>query len=191
MKQFLWITPVAALALSFSSCTNQGSGDNPFNTGPFDAAGNYREDWDVDDPTKWSKPGKRPPAAVEEPPMIASNDQPPANSTPISSNPRETTRNTSQPVEVASRARAATSSSVKATSRPTTKSSATKSTSRKSVAKAKPKPKPKSTRYVVKKGDSLSAIASRTGSSVSAIQKANGIKGTLIRPGQSLAVPKR
>ncbi len=189
MKQFLWITPVAALALSFSSCTNQGSGDNPFNTGPFDAAGNYREDWDVDDPTKWNKPGKRTPAAVEEPPMIASNDQPPANSTPISSNPRETTRNTSQPVEVASRSRSGNSSSVKTTSRPATKSSTTKSTTRKSAAKTKPKPK--SSRYVVKKGDSLSVIASRTGSSVSAIQKANGIKGTLIHPGQSLVVPKR
>lgn len=66
------------------------------------------------------------------------------------------------------------------------------------VAKPKPKPKPvpvkvkpKSTRYVVKAGDSLSAIASRTGSSVSAIQRANGISGTLIRPGQSLTIPKK
>lgn len=62
------------------------------------------------------------------------------------------------------------------------------------IVAAKPKitakPKPKAIRYVVRKGDSLSRIASRTGSSVSAIQRANRISGTLIQPGQSLTIPK-
>ena len=190
MKPFLWIASIASLALSFSSCTNLGAGDDPLGTGPYDAAGNYREDW-ADDPTKWSKPGKRTPAPVEEPSVIASTDQPPANATPISSTPRESTRSTTQPVEVASRTRSSGSSTVKNTTRPTTRSSSPKSTPKKTVAKNKPKPKPKSSRYVVKSGDSLSTIAARNGSSVSAIQRANGIKGTLIRPGQSLVVPKR
>lgn len=64
----------------------------------------------------------------------------------------------------------------------------------KSKSKTKPvavKAKPKSTRYVVKQGDSLSSIASRTGSSVSAIKGENGISGTMIHPGQSLVIPKR
>jgi LysM repeat protein len=57
---------------------------------------------------------------------------------------------------------------------------------------AKPKPKPPAqVRYVVKKGDSLSTIARRNGSTVAAIQKANRINGTLIFPGQSLTIPKR
>jgi LysM repeat protein len=53
------------------------------------------------------------------------------------------------------------------------------------------KTKTKSGRYLVKKGDSLSTIARRNHSSVSAIQKANGIDGTLIHPGDALIVPKR
>ena len=57
--------------------------------------------------------------------------------------------------------------------------------------KPKPKPKPKVTRYTVKKGDTLSGIASRYGSSVTLIRRANGISGSLIHPGQRLVVPKR
>jgi hypothetical protein len=63
------------------------------------------------------------------------------------------------------------------------------------AAKPKPKPKPKPAppkvvRHTVKKGDTLSAIARRYGSSVSSIQRANGLKGTIIRIGQSLKIPK-
>jgi LysM repeat protein len=43
----------------------------------------------------------------------------------------------------------------------------------------------------VKKGDTLSGIASRHGTSVSAIKSANRISGTLIRDGQKLVIPKR
>lgn len=57
--------------------------------------------------------------------------------------------------------------------------------------KPKPKPKPTSITYTVKKGDTLSGIASRYGSSVTKIRSANGISGSLIRPGQRLKVPKR
>lgn len=60
------------------------------------------------------------------------------------------------------------------------------------VVKPKPKPKPKPTvvKYTVKKGDSLSRIASRNGCSLSALRRANGISGDLIRPGQVLKIPK-
>jgi LysM repeat protein len=60
----------------------------------------------------------------------------------------------------------------------------------KTKAKVIAKPKPKSTRYTVRRGDSLSAIANRTGASVSSIKRANGISGNVIRPGQSLSIPK-
>ena len=43
--------------------------------------------------------------------------------------------------------------------------------------------------YVVRRGDNLSSIASRYGSTVSAIVQANGLTGALIRPGQTLVIP--
>lgn len=60
------------------------------------------------------------------------------------------------------------------------------------IVKTKPRKKSKSKsggRYIVKSGDSLSRIATRNHSSVEAIQKANGITGTLIHPGDKLIVP--
>ena len=54
-----------------------------------------------------------------------------------------------------------------------------------SVASSKP------TRHTVKSGDSLSSIASRYGTSVSALKSANGISGTMIRDGKSLVIPRR
>lgn len=70
---------------------------------------------------------------------------------------------------------------VKATSKPKTKS--------KTVA-SKPRPS-SSTRVVVKKGDTLYALALRHNTSVSAIQKANGIKGSNLTIGKSLTIPRK
>ena len=44
--------------------------------------------------------------------------------------------------------------------------------------------------HVVREGENLYVIARRYGSSVSAIRQANGLRGSLIRPGQSLVVPR-
>lgn len=65
----------------------------------------------------------------------------------------------------------------------------------KPVAKPAPKPKPvvvkpKYTNHIVKKGDTLYSLARRYGTSVSAIQKANGLSGNLIRDGKTLKIPK-
>ena len=70
--------------------------------------------------------------------------------------------------------------------RPTTGSSGT-STPTPPVSR----PKPTVTRHTVKRGDTLSHIARRYGSSVAAIRRANGISGSLIFPGQKLVVPRR
>jgi len=43
--------------------------------------------------------------------------------------------------------------------------------------------------YVVRSGDSLSAIAQRHGTTVSALQRANGVSGSAIRIGQKLIIP--
>jgi LysM repeat protein len=45
------------------------------------------------------------------------------------------------------------------------------------------------TNHTVARGDTLSSIATTYGTTVAAIQSANGLRGTLIRIGQSLAVP--
>ena len=99
-------------------------------------------------------------------PSIASNDVPPADASPIDRNTPPTR----------------TSSSSGSSSKP-----------KPAVAtyKPKPKPKPSSGRYTVKKGDSLYVIAQRNKTSVAALQKANNISGSLIRPGQSLVIPRR
>jgi len=74
-------------------------------------------------------------------------------------------------------------------SRPTNSSSSSSSSS--TASAPPPKPKPQVTRHTVQRGDTLSHIARRYGSSVAAIRRANGITGSLIRPGQKLIVPKR
>ncbi|GEM_PF-572718 len=45
--------------------------------------------------------------------------------------------------------------------------------------------------HSVRRGESLYAIARRYGTSVGAIRQANGIRGNLIRPGQTLVVPRK
>ncbi|MCX6873474.1 MAG: LysM peptidoglycan-binding domain-containing protein [Verrucomicrobia bacterium] len=67
--------------------------------------------------------------------------------------------------------------------------SSSKSKTKPSVAKAKPKATPTVTHHTVKKGDSLYSLAAHYGTSVSAIKKANGISGTLIRDGRTLDIP--
>jgi len=63
------------------------------------------------------------------------------------------------------------------------------------VAKPKPRPKtvkvkPKTIRHTVKKGDTLYGLARKYGSSVSRIQRANRIRGTIIRDGSTLVIPR-
>jgi LysM repeat protein len=173
MKLQIRLPLSCALMLMFGACANNDPlvDNDPYGTGPFDDQGRYREDW-ADDPTKWRRPGSRQ-KPVDDLPVIAANERPPADSTPLppsrpSTKPANTT---SKPVQDTIKPKPVVVSKPK--------------------PKPKPKPQPTVTRYTVKKGDTLSGIASRYGSSVSGIQRANGISGSLIRPGQVLKVPKR
>ena len=196
MQSVLWIFLSGIIALALSNCTNTNSGDAPQSTtGPFDRTGRYIEEW-ADNPSKWRK-GSADPSPHElnsdEIPEIAKSEQPPLDSNPLASaTPSKsplsffTKKAPSKPkLAAASPASAPVVVATKSETKPASKvvSKATP----KPVAKAKPKSQSK--RYLVKKGDSLSLIASRTGSSVSAIKRANGISGTLIRAGQTLTIP--
>ncbi len=169
-----------AVALAVPSCGVDGTGSglvasHPTGTGPFDSRGNYVEAW-ADDPSRWNAPSSRPAAempmlaSVEEPPAVAAHEQPPMHSIPVVTTVT-TTRVAPKPVaEVA-----------KPKPKPVAKP--------KPQVAAKPK-KPAPTRYTIRKGDSLYAIAKKHNSTVTAIQRANGIKGTLIHPGKTLVIPK-
>lgn len=176
MKISPWLWPVSSLVVLLASCADRNSdlAGDPYGTGPFDSHGNYREDW-ADDPTKWKRPGSRKaPEPKDDTPFLAKNDQPPADSIPL---PPANRKSNDRAVEVASLPKP-TSASSKPKPKPTV------------ASKPKPKPKPKPTRYVVKKGDSLYVIAKRNKTSVGALQRANGINGSLIRPGQKLVIPR-
>ena len=56
-------------------------------------------------------------------------------------------------------------------------------------APSQPAPKP-TIRHTVAKGDTLYSLGRRYGTSVGAIQRANGISGTIIRIGQKLKIPR-
>lgn len=196
MQSVLWIIMSGIIALALSNCTNTNSGDAPQSTtGPFDRTGRYIEEW-ADNPSKWRK-GSADPSPHElnsdEIPEIAKSEQPPLDSNPLASaTPSKsplsffTKKAPSKPkLAAAAPASAPVVVATKSETKPASK--AVSKATPKPVAKAKPKPK--SRRYLVKNGDSLSLIASRTGSSVSAIKRANGISGTLIRAGQTLTIP--
>jgi LysM repeat protein len=190
MKLALQMTAAGCAALLLASCGSTGStaSNNPSGTGPFDSRGNYIEEW-ADNPSKWKRGGSSRPGDA-----LVMNDQPPADSVPI-----PTAENTPQPGNI---------SSMPVISRPTTVNTAVRkapATTRRTAAstassrpkaktataakKAAPK-KPATVRYTIKKGDSLSAIAARNKTSVSALQRANGIKGSLIQPGRVLVIPR-
>ena len=167
MKRSGCLLSLCTAMLLLNSCANKNqlADNDPYGTGPFDSHGNYREDW-ADDPTKWSRPGSRQ-TQPDDLPVVADNERPPATSSPLPAT------------------RSSGSSPKPSTSaRPQTKPKPV-------AAKPKPKPKPQPTRYVVKKGDSLYTIAQRNKTTVAALQRANGISGSLIHPGQRLTIPRR
>jgi hypothetical protein len=132
-------------------------------TGPFDSRGNYIEDW-ADTPEKWH----RPTVTAEKPksrPLLAK---------------KEPERRADPPQQIAVvEPRPVTPSPVVSAPKPKPK-----------PVVVKPKPKPQLVKYTVRKGDSLSRIASRHSVGLSALRRANGISGDLIRPGQVLTIPR-
>ncbi len=195
-----------------------GNGSQQAGIGPFDSQGRYREEW-ADNPSQWRRPGGSSSRVTktDDVPQVALNEQPPLNSVPLAtSSPKPTIAETktkttatskkeseavvvkTRPLNQSERDSLATKTKSKSKSEPeVTVKKKTKPEPEVVKAKSKPKPKTtvtaksKSTRHVVKPGDSLSSIASRYGCSISALQRENGISGTLIRDGRTLIIPKK
>jgi LysM repeat protein len=181
----------AIAPLFLNSCATGGGGAGDTGYGPFDSSGNYVEAW-ADDPSKW----RRNPTINSS---MASNDTPPRNATPLptaTSSSSEIAQVRTVTTDSAMPKPRTTTSTVRTAPKPTAKPAVVRSTPRPTV-KPKPKPvvaKPKvapSTRVVVKKGDTLYGLAIRYKSSVSAIQRANGIRGTNLQIGKSLVIPRK
>lgn len=183
MKHPFWLLTALTFTWFLSSCANRDGEGNPLETGPFDSAGNYREDW-VADPSKWSKPGSKPSGGGDELPLVAENDVPPPDSSPLAPVVEQSPKPKVQTAGGKSTGRKV-QSGVKTGSRVV--SSSGRATNQRKASAVKLKAKNRS--YVVQKGDSLDRIARKTGTTVAALQKANGIRGTMIHPGKALVVP--
>jgi len=170
---------LALLAVLLVSCGSGGHisentsarGYNP-GVGPFDSRGNYVERW-ADDKSKgtwWRKSvvsgsSGTSPATAAKPPVVAATTTPSARSATSSSAPKP-----KPPV-----GSSATASTPKPSSKPAVKTT----------------PKSKAPiRYTVKKGDTLWAISRKYKTTVTAIQRANGIKGTNLKIGRTLIIPR-
>lgn len=162
---------IALVTLGLSNCGSDGrtievteTSGYQQNHGPFDANGNYVEKW-ADNAPKRKYVWKRQP-------------------TKKSASSQQTAKKTAQ--------KAASNSTNRSTARTTTpKKSTSSSTSKKTTArKITPKAKAPIT-YTVKKGDTLYALARKYGTSVTAIQRANNIKGSNISIGKRLIIPRK
>ena len=188
--------------------------------GPFDKNGNYVEAWADKPAKKhwWArKPAAKPedpPAETKtkkSPPVVAKTSPPEpsraaAKPRRSSSRPGRYRPGPSRPTSVSSRQASAKPQPVASVPAPKPKPRPVASTPKPkprpvaSVAKPKPKPKPKPVKvtpkkpaprkHLVKKGDTLYGLSRKYGTSVSSIQRANGLKGTTIQLGRTLKIPR-
>lgn len=223
------LTSVLCLALAACKSTKKGdeivdytspdTGLSPSEY-PFDADGNYREDWasggtarDVasntvediySDPVKTEDKPKRSAgtaaavtgasagtvAAVAPKPKTTSTSSARSSS---EAKPKVTSSSSSRTRPSSSSSRSGSSTKPKTS---TAKTSTKAKPKPKPVAKTKPKPKPappkpKPTYVKVQQGDTLSSISRRTGVPVSSLKSYNGMKSDFLRAGQTLTVPPR
>ena len=164
------VTTALAIATLLAGCSggreiSSSASYNP-GYGPFDQNGNYVEAW-ADKPARQHRWGIKPAPAEPAAQLVARKDP------PVPANQQKPTEK--RPPLVASRAPPSRPApAVQPKPRP-----------------ASPKPASKPTiRHTVVKGDTLYSLGRRYGTSVGAIQRANGISGTTIRIGQKLRIPR-
>ena len=198
MRNVVTLFIIPSLAFLLVSCGGGGgtnitsSGASNPGYGPFDRNGNYIEAW-ADKPAKkhrWARTGSSAPVR-EELPAVASRTVEKKAKKPTVARPTEvakltrpTTVTPPTPVPVRTYTPPPPPKPVVYTPPPTPKP--------KPAPKPKPvKPKaPPPIRHAVAKGDTLYSISRRYNTSVITIQRANGIKGSTIRLGQTLLIPR-
>ena len=202
----------AALAAMISpSCNNatNNTGTHP-GYGPFDSRGNYVEELADSPPSRLGRAAKSPPPVpLDEQALLTGNDNPPANLTPLSSGsssqkpssagadiavagPPSVVKRSTETVKSTTTKPKPVDTSARTGSKPKTEPTVAKTTSKPKSKPLASKPRTStSTRVVVKKGDTLYELALRYKTSVSAIQKANGIKGSNLSIGKSLTIPRK
>jgi LysM repeat protein len=152
------------IMFGLTSCSKHGTPSYNPDIGPFDEDGNYIEEWADNPPKRGTKLKRREPKPEPQPsPRIAEAPKP-----IYQPRPAPTARVTPAP---------------KPKPRPVVKPK----------PKPKPKPvvvKPKTIRHTVQKGDTLYGLARKYGTTVSKIQKANNLSGTIIRTGKTYVIPK-
>ncbi len=199
--QICFSSVLATTTVLFVSCGGGiGSSGNIYDPGygPFDKKGNYIEA-DADKKAKQ----KRRPGFSGGSKTVAKKTTP-----TVEEKPAETIVSEPSPpkVTVIKKATPTTTAKPKATTAPVKKTYVAPKPKPKVVSKPKPKPKvvpkpkpkpkvvvkpkPKTIYHKVSKGDTLYSISRKYGTSVSAIQKTNGVKGTLIKVGSSLKIAK-
>ena len=170
----LWVT---SLVMIMSSCGDGGGfvaenrsnrGYNP-GVGPFDSRGNYVERW-ADDPRKgrWWRKG------------TVSGNEAVASASPLT---------LPQAVRDISPRPSVQTAQINPNPTGPTPKIATAPARPKPVVKAQPKRKAP-IRYTIKKGDTLWSISRKYKTTVSAIQRANGLRGTHLKIGRSLIIPR-
>jgi LysM repeat protein len=184
-SHFAAATISASFLLIASSCVNNKGQGTAADYGPFDANGNYIEEW-ADNP-KYSNSRSRPPAPSDvDTGMVAAHETPLPTAMPTAS---LRTTPPSRPPSASTMPKVSTASRTSTSAKP--KTTVVKTTTKPKVTATKPKPKaPTTTRVVVKKGDTLYELALRHKTSVSAIQKANGLRSSVLQIGKSLVIPK-
>ncbi len=161
------------------SCVNPPGNGSSSSYGPFDSNGNYVEEW-ADNP-KYSRANHSPPPVSDvDADLVASN------TTPLPSQMHET-----PPPVTTTRTTGTTSRKPTTTTKPKSTAVVKSTTTKPRVSSTASKTKPKTTsrRITVKKGDTLSGLASKYRSSVTAIQRANGLRSTVLQIGKTLVIP--
>lgn len=168
---------LSPLPILLSSCGGGGGsrsvtenrsnrGYNP-GVGPFDSSGNYVERW-ADDKSKGRK-WRRATAIGSQTEGAIADVTPPL--------PRIIASNNTDIPEPSAAPPARTATPVARAAPP------------KPAVKAKPKRKAP-IRHTIKKGDTLWALSRKYGTTVTAIQRANGLKGTNLKIGRRLLIPR-
>ncbi|MCU0780940.1 MAG: LysM peptidoglycan-binding domain-containing protein [Akkermansiaceae bacterium] len=199
MQRAFHLLSIGAALVALNACSSH-SVHTEGALGPYDAQGNYIEAW-ADDPSKWRYPPGGSSASASK---LPKDDVTPlwGRSEPAVILPSGG-GSASKPTTQAARVTSAPTppppprpSTRTTTSRPQTTAAKPTTTTRKPVAKpvAKPKPKPKPATpkvVTIQKGDSLSKLAARHGTTVSELKRANGLRGDLIIAGKTLKVPPK